>query len=155
MGFLVLGLTTSVAIVEALAAAIPAVPRTQLGIVLTTTAHHPRRLALPHDYKLLDIREIVAFRNNDLMIDKARLGAWLKGFRKGLNKPAAVGAGRPSYAQLTEEIYKARRGRNIPVTDKRAEAKAIRAEAESCFPNAKIPVVKTIEGHMRQMSTRK
>ena len=154
MGFLVLGLTTSVAIVEALAAAIPAVPRTQLGIVLTTTAHHPRRLALPHDYKLLDIREIVAFRNNDLMIDKARLGAWLKGFRKGLNKPAAVGAGRPSYAQLTEEIYKARRGRNM-VTDKSAEAKAIRAEAESRFPNAKIPVVKTIEGHMRQISTRK
>ena len=140
---------------EALAAAVPAVPRTQLGLVLTTTADHPRRLALPHDYKLLDIREIVAFRNNDLMIDKARLGAWLKGFRKGLDKPAAVGAGRPSYAQLTKKIYQTRRARNIPVTVKRAEAEAIRAEAESGFPNAKIPTVKTIERHMRQVNTRK
>jgi hypothetical protein len=140
---------------EALAAAIPAVPRTQVGLVLTTTADPPRRLALPHDYKLLDIREIAAFRNNDLMIDKAGLGAWLKGFRKGLDKTSAVGAGRPSHAQLTKDIYQARRARNIPVTEKRAEAEAIRAEAESCFPNAKIPAVKTIERHMRQVNTRK
>jgi hypothetical protein len=139
---------------EALTAALPVVPRAQLGLVLTTAANHPRGLALPHNYKLLDIREVVAFRNNDLMIDEAGLGAWAKGFRKGLDRPVAVRAGRPSNAQLTKEIYQARRTRNIPVTDKRAEAKAIRADAESHFPGATIPAVKTIERHMRRLNTR-
>jgi hypothetical protein len=140
---------------EALAAAIPAVPRTQLGLVLTTTADPPRRLALPHDYKLLDIREIVAFRDNGLTIDKAGLGAWLKGFRKRLDKPAAVGAGRPSRAQLTEKIFQARRARNIPVTDNRAEAKAIRAEMNLQYPDFNAPAGKTIERHLRQANTQK
>jgi hypothetical protein len=139
---------------EALAAAIPAVPRTQLGLVLTTTADPPRRLALPHDYKLLDIREIVAFRDNDLTIDKAGLGAWLKGFRKRLDKPAAVGAGRPSRAQLTEKIFQARRARNIPKIDNRAEAKAIRAELLQ-FPDIDAPAEKTIERHLRRANTQK
>jgi hypothetical protein len=139
---------------EMLAAAIPAVPRTQLGLVLTTTADPPRRLALPHDYKLLDIREIVAFRDNDLTIDKAGLGAWLKGFGKRLDKPAAVGAGRPSRAQLTEKIFQARRARNIPMIVNRAEAKAIRAELLQ-FPDIDAPAEKTIERHLRRANTQK
>jgi hypothetical protein len=140
---------------EKLSAAIPAVRRTLLGLVLTTTADPPRALALPHDYKLLDIREIVAFRDGDLTIDKPGLTAWLKGFRKGLARPAALGPGRPSQAQLTDKIFQARRARNIPVIDKRAEAEAIRAEAELLCPNVKLPAVKTIERHLRQPNTQK
>jgi hypothetical protein len=140
---------------EKLSAAIPAVRRTQLGLVLTTTADPPRGIALPHDYKLLDIREIIAFRDDDLMIDKPGLNAWLKGFRRGSDRPAALGPGRPSQAQLTNEIFEARRARNIPLIDKRTEAEAIRAEAESRCPNAKIPAVKTIERHLRQPNPQK
>jgi hypothetical protein len=139
---------------EALAAAIPAVPKTQLGLVLTTTADPPRRLALPHDYKMVDIRAIVAFRDNGLVIDKAGLGAWLKGFRKRLDKPTAVGVGRPSSAQLTERIFKARRARNIPIIDNRAEAKAIRAEFLQ-YPDIDAPAEKTIERHLRLANARR
>jgi hypothetical protein len=140
---------------ETLAAAIPAVPAAHLGLVLTTTAEPPRRLALPHRYKVLDLRQILKVRDDALMIDKTALGDWIKGFRKGLDRPSPLGVGRPSQAQLTDKFFQARRARNIPMIGKRAEAEAIRAEAKSCCPNARIPTVKTIERHLRQANTQK
>jgi hypothetical protein len=138
---------------EALAAAIPAVPASQLGLVLTTTAGPARRLALPHRYKLLDLRHIVKFRDGALTIDRPGLGAWIKAFGKRLDQPSRLRAGRPSQAQLTERIFRDRRALDIPMTDRRAEAEAIRAEMESQWPGRKAPAAKTIERHLRRANT--
>ncbi len=138
---------------EALAAAIPAVPASQLGLVLTTTAGPPRRLALPHRYQLLDLRQIVKFRDDALTIDRPGLGAWIKAFGKRLDQPSRLHAGRPSQAQLTERIFRDRRALNIPMTDRRAEAEAIKAEMESQWPDRKAPTAKTIERHLRQANS--
>jgi hypothetical protein len=138
---------------EALADAIPAVPASQLGLVLTTTAGPPRRLALSHRYKLLDLRHIVKFRDDALTIDRPGLGAWIKAFGKRLDQPSRLRAGRPSEAQLTERIFLERRALNIPMTDRRAEAEAIRAEMESQWPGRKAPAAKTIERHLRRANT--
>jgi hypothetical protein len=134
---------------EALAAAIPAVPACQLGLVLTTTAGPPRRLALPHRYKLLDLRQIVKFRDDALTIDRPGFGAWIKAFGKRLDQPSRLRAGRPSQAELTEKIFRDRRAHNLPMTDRRAEAEAIKAEIESQWPGRKAPAAKTIERHLR------
>jgi hypothetical protein len=134
---------------EALAAAIPPVPTSQLGLVLTTTAGPPRRLALPHRYKLLDLRDVVKFRDDVLTIDRAALGAWIKAFGKRLDQPSRP-RGRPSQADLTKRIFRDRRALNIPMTDRRAEAKAIRAEIQSQWPGRKAPEAKTIEKHLRR-----
>jgi hypothetical protein len=135
---------------EALAAAIPALPPCQLGLVLTTSAAPPLRLALPHCYKLLDLRQIVKSRDDALMIDRPGLGAWIKAFRMRLDRPSRLRAGRPSQSQLTERIFWDRRARKIPMIDYRAEAKAIRAEMESQLPGQKAPAAKTIEKHLRR-----
>jgi hypothetical protein len=138
---------------EALGDAIPAIPASQLGLVLTTTAGPPRRLTLPHRYKLLDLRHIVKLRDNALTIDRPGLGAWIKAFGKRHDQPSRLRAGRPSEAQLTERIFQDRRALNIPMTDRRAEAEAIRAEMESRWPGRKAPAAKTIERHLRRANT--
>jgi hypothetical protein len=138
---------------EALADAIPAVPAGQLGLVLTTTAGPPRRLALPHRYKLLDLRHIVKFRDDALTVDRPGLGAWIKAFGKRLDQPSRLRAGRPSEAQLTEKIFQDRRALNIPMTDRRAEAEAIRTEMKLQCPGRKAPAAKTIERHLRRANT--
>jgi hypothetical protein len=138
---------------EALADAIPVVPASQLGLVLTTTAGAPRRLALPHRYKLLDLRHIVKFRDDVLTIDRPDLGAWIKAFGKRLDQPSRHRAGRPSEAQLTERIFQGRRALNIPMTDRRAEAEAIRTEMKLQCPGRKAPAAKTIERHLRRANT--
>jgi hypothetical protein len=138
---------------EALAAAIPAVPASQLGLVLTTAAGPPWRLALPHRYKLLDLRHIVKFRDDALMIDRPGLGAWIKAFGKRLDQPSRLRAGRPSQAELTQEIFRDRRAHNIQMTDRRTEAEAIKAEIESQWAGRKAPAAKTIERHLRRANT--
>ncbi len=150
----VLGTTLSkLCNLEALAAAIPAIPASQLGLVLTTTTRPPRRLALPHRYKLLEIRDIIKFRNDTLVMDKARVGAWIKAFGKRLDQPLRLRAGRPSQAHLSERVFRDRRALNIPMIDRRAEAEAIRAEIELHFPDQKAPAAKTIERHLRRANT--
>jgi hypothetical protein len=135
---------------EALAAAIPAVPACQLGVVLTTTVGLPRRLALPHRYKLLDLRHIAKFGDNALMIDRPGFGAWIKAFEKRLDQPSRPRVGRPSQAELTEKIFRDRRTHNVAMIDRRAEAEAIKAEIQSQLPGRKAPAAKTIERHLRQ-----
>jgi hypothetical protein len=136
---------------EALAAAIPPVPRTQLGLVLTTTADPPQWLALPHGYKLLDLRQIVRFQDNDLMIDRTTLIGWITGWRKGLHKPAQLHVGRPSDATSVREIFRERRAQALPFVNQAMEAREIRAEIASRNPERDAPAVKTIERHLRQM----
>jgi len=121
--------------------------------VLTTAARPPRRLALPHRYKLLDLRHIVKLHDDALTIDRSGLRAWIKAFGKRLDQPSRLRAGRPSEAQLTERIFRDRRALNIPMTDRRAEAEAIRAEMESQWPARKAPAAKTIERHLRRANT--
>jgi hypothetical protein len=53
-----------------------------------------RRLRLPHGYQFLDLREIAHREQNCLAIDKTKLVGWIKGLRKGLDKPAQLNAGR-------------------------------------------------------------
>jgi len=140
---------------EAMAAAIPAVPRTQLGLVLTTTAEPPRGIALPHEYKLLDLRQIARFGNNDLVIDRTKLIGWIKGWRKGLDKPAQLHVGRPSDATLVHEIFRERRAQALPLVSQAREAGKIRAEIASRHPERDPPAVKTIARHLSRMSKAK
>jgi hypothetical protein len=136
----------------ALASAISAAPPADFGIVLTTSASPPRPLRLPHGYQFLDLREIARPEQNCLAIDKTKLGGWIKGLRKGLDKPARPHAGRPSDATLVHEIFRERCTRKLPLVKKRTEAKEIRAEIELRHPEHDPPAVKTIEGHLRKLA---
>jgi hypothetical protein len=51
---------------------------------------------------------------------------------------------------LTERIFRDRRALNIPMTGRRAEAEAIRAELKLQWPGRKVPAAKTIERHLRR-----
>jgi hypothetical protein len=135
-----------------LAAAISAAPPADLGIVLATSASPPRPLRLPHGYQFLDLREIARPEKDCLAIDKTKFGGWIKGLRKGLDKPAQLHAGRPSDATLVHEIFRERRTRKLPLVKKRTEAKEIRAEIALRHPERDPPAVKTIEGHLRKLA---
>src|ERR1700726_3478781 len=99
--------------------------------------------------EFVDLREIARPEQNCLAIDKTRLVGWIKGLRKGLDKPARPHAGRPSDATLVHEIFRERRTRKLPLVKKRTEAKEIRAEIELRHPEHDPPAVKTIEGPLR------
>ena len=104
---------------------------------------------MPHGYQFLDFREIARAVNDRLAIDKNKLFGWIKGLRKGLDKPARLRAGRPSVADLVNDIFRGRRARKLPVINQRTEAQEIRAEAASRYPDRDPPAVKTIERHLR------
>jgi hypothetical protein len=137
---------------SALASAISATPPADFGIVLTTSAAPPRLLRLPHGYEFLELREIARAERDRLAIDKPKLSSWIKRLRKGLNKPTQLRAGRPSFADLVNNIYLERRARNLPLINRRTEAREIRAEAASRHPDQDVPEVKTIEGHLRKIT---
>jgi hypothetical protein len=137
---------------DSLADAIRTVPPAKIGLVLTTSAAPPRWLRMPHAYVFLELREIAHAMNDRLAIDKNKLLRWIKGLRKGLDKPARLRAGRPSFAELVNKIYLERRARNLPLINWRTEAREIRAEAASRHPDRDPPEVKTIEGHLRKIS---
>jgi hypothetical protein len=137
---------------DTLANAIRTVPPAKLGIVLTTSTAPPRWLTLPYGYQFLEFREIARAENDHLVIRRNKLVGWIKGLRKGLDKPARLRAGRPSAADLVNDIYRERRARNLPVINRRTEAREIRAEIASQYPDHDLPGIKTIEGHLRKMS---
>jgi hypothetical protein len=137
---------------SALAGAISATPPADFGIVLSTSAAPPRLLRLPHGYEFLELREIARAERDRIAIDKSKLASWIKGLRKGLNKPAQLGAGRLSSADLVNNILLERRARNLPVINQRTEAREIRADIASRYPDHNLPAVKTIEAHLRNLS---
>jgi hypothetical protein len=127
------------------------VPPAKLGLVLTTSGAPPRWLKLPHGYQFIDVREIAHAMNNRLAIDKNKLLRWIKGLRKGLDKPARLHAGRPSEGDLVNSIFRERRARNLPVINQRAEAEAIRADIASHYPDHHLPAIKTHRGTSAQL----
>jgi hypothetical protein len=137
---------------DALANAVSTVPPADIGIVVTTGAAPPRPLKLPHGYQFLELREIARAENDRLIIHKNKLLGWIKGLRQGLDKPARLHAGRPSEVDLVNYIFRERRARNLPVIYQRTEARAIRAEIASQYPDHDLPAEKTIEGHLRNAS---
>jgi hypothetical protein len=137
---------------DALANAICTVPPAKLGLVLTTSAGPPRRLRLPHGYEFLELREIARAGNDCLAIDKNKLLGWVKGLRKGLDKPARLRAGRPSDVTLVHEIFQQRRAQALPLVNQRTEAEKIRAEIALRHPERNPPAGKTIESHLSRIS---
>jgi hypothetical protein len=140
---------------DALAIAVSTVPPAKFGVVLTTSGAPPRRLRLPHGYQFLDLREIARPEQNCLAIDKSKLVGWIKGLRKGLDKPAQLHAGQPSDAPLIDEIFRERRAQALPMVNQRTEAGEIRAEIASRHRERDLPAVKTIERHLSRMSKAK
>jgi hypothetical protein len=116
------------------------------------SAAPPRWLTLSHGYQFLEFREIARTENARLAIRKDKLLVWIKGLRKGLDKPARLRAGRPSEAELVNHILRDRRARNMPVISQRTEAREIRADIASRCPDHDPPAVKTIERHLRNLS---
>jgi hypothetical protein len=139
----------------ALASAVSAAPPADFGIVLTTSAAPPRPLRLPHGYQFVDLRDIARPEKNYLAIEKTKLVGWTKGLRKGLDKPAQLGAGRPSDAALVDEVFRERRARKLPFVNQKTEAEKIRDEIALSRPERDPPAVKTIERHLSRMNKAK
>jgi hypothetical protein len=133
----------------ALASAVSAAPPADFGIVLTTSAAPPRPLRLPHGYQFVDLRDIARPEKNYLAIEKTKLVGWTKGLRKGLDKPAQLGAGRPSDAALVDEVFRERRTRKLPFVNQKTEAEKIRAEIALRRLERDPPTVTTIARHLR------
>ena len=139
----------------ALASAISAGLPADFGIVLSTNAAPLRPLTLPRGYEFLELREIARPEKVCLAIEKTKLGGWIKGLWKGLNKPAQLRAVPPSDAALVDEVFWERRTQAFPLVNQRTEAEEIRAEIASHRPERDPPAVKTIERHLRRMSNAK
>jgi hypothetical protein len=139
----------------ALALAVSTVPPAKFGVVLTTSGAPPRRLTLPHGYEIVEFREIARAEQNCLALDKTKLVGWIRGLRKGRDKPAQPHVGRPSAATLIHDIFRERRAQALPCVNQTTEAGKIRAEIETRHPERDPPAVKTIERHLSRMSKAK
>jgi hypothetical protein len=137
---------------DALAIAVSTVPPAKFGVVLTTSGAPPRWLRLPHGYQFLDLRDIARPEKDYLAIEKTKLVGWIKGLRKGLDKPVQLRAGRPSDAALVHEIFRERRAQALPLVNQRTEARKIRNEIALRHPERDPPAVTTIERHLRKQA---
>jgi hypothetical protein len=136
---------------DALANAISTVPPTTFDVVITTSDAALRWLRLPNGYEFLELRDFARPAQTCLAIDKSKLVGWIKELSRGLDKPVPLHAGRLSYATLVDEVFRERRGCNLPLENQRTEAAEIRAEIEFRYPEHGPPVGKTIERHLRRI----
>jgi hypothetical protein len=132
----------------ALAEQVSRITPDDLGIVITTTTPLSGPLLRLHRYFPLDLREIMQAGEDRLYLDQARFAAWIRGFLKGLRRPAHARAGRPSQKDLVLEIHREREERHCSVTGVTAEAREILAEIRSRSPEGKPPHLKTIVRHL-------
>jgi len=142
---------SSVTDLDRFAAVLDPIAPADLGLVVTTTTDRPRRTALPHDHVFLDLREIAEMGEEGFVLDRSRLGACIKGLLRKSNRPVRDRRGRPSEKALVRRIHRERRERHLPVISRLAEAKEIRQEIASRYPDRELPAVKTISGHLRQL----
>jgi hypothetical protein len=140
---------------DALAIAVSTVPPAKFGLVLTTSGAPPRRLRLPHGYQFLGLRDIARPEKDYLAIERTKLVGWIKGLRKGLDKPVQLRAGRPSNAALVGEVFRERRTRKLSLVSQRTEAEKICAEIALRRPERDPPAPRTIERHLSQMNKAK
>jgi hypothetical protein len=133
---------------SALAEQVSRIPPDNLGIVITTTMSMSEPLPRLHRYFLLDLREVMRAEGDRLRLDRARLSSWIKGFLRGSGRPAQQRAGRPSEKVLVLELHRERVKRDCSLTGVTAEAREIRIEFRSRYPDREPPAVKTIVRHL-------
>jgi hypothetical protein len=132
----------------ALAEQVSRIPPEGLGIVITTTTPMSELLLRLYRYLPLDLREIMRADGDRLYLDRARFGAWIKGFLKDLRRPAQARAGRPSQKSLVLEIHREREERHCSLSGVTAEARGIHSEIKSRHPDREPPAIKTIVRHL-------
>jgi hypothetical protein len=138
---------------DLLASALGTLPPADLGVVATSSADVAQRVALPHGYRFLDLREVVRTKEYQLTLDSAKLGSWVKATRSGTAKRAQSRSGRPSEKALVEQFYNERRSRGIPMVNISAEARDIEVEFSKRFPDKAPPHQATIRKHMPRLTT--
>jgi hypothetical protein len=124
-------------------------PPEDLGIVITTTTSISEPLLPLQRYFPLDLREVMRAEGNRLYLDRARLSSWIKGFLRGIRRPARERVGRPSQKGLVLEIHREREKRHCTLTGVTAEAREIRVELRSRHPDREPPAIKTIARQLR------
>jgi hypothetical protein len=138
---------------DLLASAVGTLPPADLGVVVTSSAGVAQRVALPHGYRFLDVREIVRKERDQLTLDSAKLGSWVKATRSGTAKRARSRSGRPSEKALVEQFYNERRARKIPMVNLSAEARDIEVELRKHYPDTTPPHLATIRKHLPRTNT--
>jgi hypothetical protein len=135
---------------DRLASVLHRVHRADRGIVITTSLSAPRQLELPHGYELLQLPDIVREKEEagGLMLDRTRLASWITFMPQVTAKGAPSRPGRPTQKDIVAQIYKLRRGRDLPFESDLAEASAIVAEWHRHAPGQKRPGVSTVRFHL-------
>jgi len=132
----------------ALAEQVSRIPPEDLGIVITTTTPMSESLLRLYSYFPLNLREIMRAEADRLYLDQLRLAAWVRGFSRGMRRPAQDRPGRPSQKDLVLAIHRERKQRNCSMTGGLAEAREIQVEFRSSYPDREPPAVKTIARHL-------
>ncbi len=105
-----------------------------------------------HRYFPLDLREIMRVEGDRLCLDRARFTSWIRGFLRGMRRPAQDRAGRPSQKGLVLEIHREPEECHCSLTGVTAEARGIHSEIRFRYPDRLPPTVKTIARHLRNLA---
>jgi hypothetical protein len=138
---------------DRLASVLGTVPPGDLGVVATSSAEVARQISLPHDYRFLDLRDVMRTIKDRLTFDGTKLGSWVKAMRSGPAKRTQSRSGRPSEKLLIEEFYQKRRSSGIPFITISAEATDIALAFKARFPDRDPPHHATIRKHIPRPST--
>jgi hypothetical protein len=134
-----------------LANALRAIHPAELGLVIAASAAPIPSLSLPNGFHVLDFREIARIESDHLVIGKAKLGRWIASLRRGARRRVKDSPGRPSVANRVKEIHLERRRAGSALATPRAEARAIHAIMKEAGAVGGIPVLRTIERHLKSI----
>lgn len=138
---------------DALAAALEDQRPATVGLVLTTTRTLPRRAALPHGYRVVDLFEVVAIGPNGLAADDVALADWCSTSKGRRRSPQRGRAGRPTQRTAILAIRRERIAAGVALQSKTREAEAIRDELARGGPGDRSPAVKTILKILQSVSS--
>ena len=119
-----------------------------IGLLCIADCRLPERFGATTGYGLVGLDEIASVRETSIDIERDRLHAWIRSFLREEAGPKSAGAGRPSLAAQVLSVFEARRRRGVPQASQLAEARGIRGDWTSLFPDADPPALSTIRKHL-------
>ncbi len=118
-----------------------------LGLLLVGGSHLPPYVSAASKYAEVALDELASFENGSVCVERARLGAWIRGLQRGNGSPVGSG-GRTSKQKQVLAVFDSRRSRGERYVSKQSEAKAIRSEWPAMYPDENPPGPSTVRGHL-------
>lgn len=119
-----------------------------VGLLLVAGCQLPDYVGAGSRYSAVALDEVSVLMEGSIRIEQDRLSAWIRGLLQGQKRPVRPYTGRPPKEAQIQHLFHIRRDRGHQYVSKLSEAKAIRNEWRSTYPDEPTPGNSTMRRHL-------